>query len=115
MDKRFLAILAALGGTTIYALNHTIAKDVMPTYVQGFGFIMIRLIGGTVLFWIVSLFVPKLHTHQQHCYYYHHTHFGLYFFDIYSQRKIDSSSNSGCLARIYGRIGAHYIQSTRTR
>ena len=59
MDKRFLAILAALGGTTIYALNHTIAKDVMPTYVQGFGFIMIRLIGGTVLFWIVSLFVPK--------------------------------------------------------
>ena len=49
MDKRFLAILAALGGTTIYALNHTIAKDVMPTYVQGFGFIMIRLIGGTVL------------------------------------------------------------------
>ena len=50
MDKRFLAILAALGGTTIYALNHTIAKDVMPTYVQGFGFIMIRLIGGTVLF-----------------------------------------------------------------
>ena len=59
MDKRFLAILAALGGTTIYALNHTIAKDVMPTYVQGFGFIMIRLIGGTVLFWVVSLFLPK--------------------------------------------------------
>ena len=59
MDKRFLAILAALGGTTIYALNHTIAKDVMPTYVQGFGFIMIRLIGGTVLFWAVSLFLPK--------------------------------------------------------
>ena len=59
MDKRFLAILAALGGTTIYALNHTIAKDVMPTYVQGFGFIMIRLIGGTALFWAVSLFLPK--------------------------------------------------------
>ena len=59
MNKRFLAILAALGGTTIYALNHTIAKDVMPTYVQGFGFIMIRLIGGTILFWTVSLFLPK--------------------------------------------------------
>ena len=59
MDKRLLAILAALGGTIIYALNHTIAKDVMPTYVQGFGFIMIRLIGGTVLFWTVSLFLPK--------------------------------------------------------
>jgi drug/metabolite transporter (DMT)-like permease len=59
MNKRFLAILAALGGTTIYALNHTIAKDVMPTYVQGFGFIMIRLLGGTILFWAVSLFLPK--------------------------------------------------------
>ena len=59
MNKRFLAILAALGGTTIYALNHTIAKDVMPAYVQGFGFIMIRLIGGTILFWTVSLFLPK--------------------------------------------------------
>ena len=59
MNKRFLAILAALGGTTIYALNHTIAKDVMPTYVQGFGFIMIRLLGGTLLFWAVSLFLPK--------------------------------------------------------
>jgi drug/metabolite transporter (DMT)-like permease len=31
----------------------------MPTYVQGFGFIMIRLIGGTALFWAVSLFLPK--------------------------------------------------------
>ena len=59
MDKRFLAILAALGGTVIYALNHTIAKDIMPTHVQGFGFIMIRLIGGTILFWAVSLFLPK--------------------------------------------------------
>ena len=59
MDKRVLAVFAALGGTTIYALNHTIAKEVMPTYVQGFGFIMIRLIGGTALFWAVSLFLPK--------------------------------------------------------
>ena len=69
MDKRLFAILAALGGTTIYALNHTIAKDVMPTYVQGFGFIMIRLIGGTVLFWVVSLFLPKqpiAHTDFKH-------------------------------------------------
>ena len=59
MDKRFLAIFAALGGTTIYALNHTIAKGVMPNYIQGFGFIMVRLIGGTALFWALSLFLPK--------------------------------------------------------
>ena len=59
MDKRTLAIFAALGATLIYALNHTIAKDVMPTYVQGFGFIGIRLIGATVLFWLLGLLIPK--------------------------------------------------------
>ncbi len=59
MSKRTLAILAALGTTIIYALNHTIAKDVMPNYVKPFGFIFIRLIGATVLFWAISPFVPK--------------------------------------------------------
>ena len=59
MDKRTLAIFAALGATLIYALNHTIAKDVMPTYVQGFGFIGIRLIGATILFWLLGLLIPK--------------------------------------------------------
>ena len=59
MDKRTLAIFAALGATFIYALNHTIAKDVMPNYVQGFGFIGIRLIGATIVFWLLGLLIPK--------------------------------------------------------
>ena len=59
MDKRTLAIFAALGATLIYALNHTIAKDVMPTYVQGFGFIGIRLIGATILFLATRIVVPQ--------------------------------------------------------
>jgi len=58
-NRRLWALLAAFGATTIYALNHTIAKDVMPTYVAGFGFIMIRLLGATILFWLASMFVPK--------------------------------------------------------
>ena len=58
MDKRTLALLAAFGATTIYGLNHTIAKEVMPTYIQGFGFVQVRLLGATTLFWIVSFFVP---------------------------------------------------------
>ncbi|MGB0280412.1 MAG: EamA/RhaT family transporter, partial [Flavobacteriaceae bacterium] len=45
MDKRTLALFAAFGATTIYGLNHTIAKEVMPTYIQGFGFIQVRLMG----------------------------------------------------------------------
>lgn len=59
MNKRTLAILAAIGATTIYGINHTIAKGVMPTYVQPFGFIMLRVIGATLLFWLISFFGPK--------------------------------------------------------
>nr|WP_262921930.1 DMT family transporter [Arenibacter sp. A80] len=51
--------MAALGATTIYGLNHTIAKGVMPTYVKPFGFIFLRLLGATLLFWGISFFGPK--------------------------------------------------------
>lgn len=59
MSKRTLALLAAIGATTIYGLNHTIAKGVMPDYVAPFGFIMLRVIGATVLFWLASFIGPK--------------------------------------------------------
>lgn len=59
MDKRTLALLAAFGATTIYGLNHTIAKEVMPAYIQGLGFVQVRLLGAAILFWLVSLFIPQ--------------------------------------------------------
>ncbi|WP_228236454.1 DMT family transporter [Allomuricauda sp. M10] len=59
MSKRTLAILAAIGATTIYGINHTVAKGVMPTYVQPFGFILLRVTGAAILFWIISIFGPK--------------------------------------------------------
>ncbi|ASO04483.1 DMT family transporter [Arenibacter algicola] len=59
MSRRTLAILAALGATTIYGINHTIAKGVMPTYVKPFGFIFLRLFGASLLFWGISFFGPK--------------------------------------------------------
>ena len=59
MSKRTLAILSALGATTIYGLNHTIAKGVMPFYIKPFGFIMLRVIGACILFWTFSMFTPK--------------------------------------------------------
>lgn len=58
MDKRILAILAAIGASTIYGINHTVAKGVMPTYIQPFGFILLRVTGAAVLFWLVSIFKP---------------------------------------------------------
>ncbi|MEM9143846.1 MAG: DMT family transporter [Bacteroidota bacterium] len=59
MNKRALAILAAIGATAIYGLNHTIAKGVMPHYVQPFAFIMFRVIGAAFLFWMVSFLGPR--------------------------------------------------------
>ncbi len=58
MNTRSWALLAAAGATTIYGLNHTIAKVVMPEYVGAFGFIFIRTGGATLLFWILSWFLP---------------------------------------------------------
>lgn len=59
MSRRTLAILAALTATTIYGLNHTIAKGVMPHYVQPFGFILLRVTGATLLLWACSVFAPR--------------------------------------------------------
>ncbi len=59
MKQRTLAICAAVGATIIYGLNHTIAKGVMPGYVQPFGFIVLRVTGAAILFWSISWFGPK--------------------------------------------------------
>ena len=56
MNKRNLGFLAAFGATLIYGFNHTIAKNVMPTYIEPFGFIFLRVLGASLLFWTLSLF-----------------------------------------------------------
>ena len=56
MNKRNLGFLAAFGATLIYGFNHTIAKNVMPTYIEPFGFILLRVLGASLLFWTLSLF-----------------------------------------------------------
>jgi drug/metabolite transporter (DMT)-like permease len=59
MSNRTLAFIAALLATSIYGLNHTIAKGLMPTYIKPFGLILVRVIGASILFWSISLFGPK--------------------------------------------------------
>ena len=59
MNNRILALLAAFSATTIYGLNHTIAKVIMPHYIGAFGFIMLRVLGAAILFWTLSLFIPN--------------------------------------------------------
>lgn len=56
MNKRTLALIAVSTATLIYGVNYTIAKEVMPIYVKPFGFILIRVLGATIVFWIASLF-----------------------------------------------------------
>lgn len=59
MSKRTWALIAAMMVSIIYGVSFTIAKDVMPLYVKPFGFILLRVFGATVLFWLVSFFGPK--------------------------------------------------------
>ena len=59
MKSRALALLAAFAATAIYGMNHTIAKVVMPHYIGPFGFIMLRVVGACILFWLVSFLIPK--------------------------------------------------------
>ena len=59
MSKRTWALIAAMMVSIIYGVSFTIAKDVMPGYIKPFGFILLRVIGATILFWAVSFFGPK--------------------------------------------------------
>lgn len=59
MSKRNWALLAATMVSVIYGISFTVAKDVMPTYVKPYGFILLRVFGATILFWLVSFLGPK--------------------------------------------------------
>lgn len=60
MNSRGFAIFALLMVQLLYGLNYTIAKTVMnENFIKPFGFVLLRVIGATILFWILSLFLPK--------------------------------------------------------
>ena len=60
MNKTLQAHLALLAVNLIYGANYSIAKEVMPAYVQPFAFVLMRVGGALVLFWIVSaLFIRE--------------------------------------------------------
>ena len=59
MSKRTIALFGATLVSIIYGLTFTIAKDVMPAYVDAYGFILLRVSGSTLLFWLAWLFMPK--------------------------------------------------------
>lgn len=66
MTKRVQALLAALVATTFFGINHTLAKGLMPDYVQPYGFVFIRVLGAGIIFWVVSLFIKNEKIKREH-------------------------------------------------
>ena len=52
MNKLIIAHLALFTTNLIYGINYTVAKNVMPNYIEPFGFIFCRVSGALLLFWL---------------------------------------------------------------
>lgn len=59
MRSRKIAFTLAFLASLFYGVGFTIAKDVMPQYVKPYGFILLRVLGTTLLFWIAGLLIKK--------------------------------------------------------
>ncbi|CDF81072.1 permease of the drug/metabolite transporter (DMT) superfamily [Formosa agariphila KMM 3901] len=60
MNKRTLALILLFLVQVFYGLNYGFANDVIDGgHIKPAGFILLRLLGATTLFWIISLFIPK--------------------------------------------------------
>lgn len=51
--------LALFSAQVIYAMNYSIAKDIMPQYLHPVSLVFLRIVGAMVLFWILSIFIRK--------------------------------------------------------
>ena len=59
MTPTLKAHISLFVAQVIYALNYSIAKDVMPLHVKPLGLVFLRILGACILFWVASLFVKK--------------------------------------------------------
>jgi len=51
--------IALLVAQVIYAMNYSIAKDLMPDYLGPLALVFLRIAGAGLLFWIVSFFIKN--------------------------------------------------------
>lgn len=58
-NKILQAHLALLTVNILYGANYSIAKEVMPAYIHPFAFVLMRVAGATLLFWLVSAIFVK--------------------------------------------------------
>lgn len=59
LTKTIKAHLALLGANLIYGVNYSIAKLVMPEFIEPFGFIFCRVLGALLLFWSLHSFMKS--------------------------------------------------------
>jgi drug/metabolite transporter (DMT)-like permease len=59
MNNLFKAHLALIAANLIYGVNYGIAKQVMPDYLSPFALVFARISGACILFWTLSLLLPK--------------------------------------------------------
>lgn len=65
MNLRAFALLAAFSTAIIYGVSYTVAKDVMPGFVQPFALIFFRVFGSAILFWGFSFFIKSQKIQRQ--------------------------------------------------
>jgi len=65
MNRRSIALSLVSIATLIYGVTFTIAKDVMPFYVKPDAFILLRVLGATVVFWLAGFFVKSQKIEKQ--------------------------------------------------
>jgi len=60
MKSRKWALVALFMVQLLYGLNYTFAKTVINDgFIGAFGFVVVRVVGAAVLFWLLGLFLPK--------------------------------------------------------
>ena len=59
MNPTLKAHLSLFIAQVIYAMNYSIAKDLMPDAIKPLGLVMLRIIGALLLFWTFSFFIKS--------------------------------------------------------
>ncbi len=59
VPKQYRAHIALFIVNLIYSINYTVAKGVMPAYIEPLGFVLLRVTGAVTLFWLISAGFPK--------------------------------------------------------
>lgn len=59
MSNAVKAHISLFSAQLIYALNYTIAKDLMPNHIGPLALVFLRISGACLLFWLLSLFSRK--------------------------------------------------------